>query len=126
MNTSPHSVRATTIILRWGLAFVFFYAAIAGLVRPEDWVVFFPKFLRDMLPQQFLLTGFSLFEIFLAAWLFWGKKLVWSAAVSVAMLVGIVVFNFDLMPIVFRDIGLMFAALALLELARGSSGKVEG
>jgi hypothetical protein len=116
------NIRAAKIILRWGLAFVFFYAAIAGLLHPDAWVGFFPRFLHQTQDYHPLLTSFSVFEIFLAAWLFWGKKLVWSSSIAVAMLVGVVVPNFDSMPILFRDIGLIFMALALLELARGNKG----
>ncbi|MDP2598780.1 MAG: hypothetical protein Q8P49_03045 [Candidatus Liptonbacteria bacterium] len=118
MNSGTGSVRAAKIILRWGLAFVFFYAAIASFINGSDWIGYFPKFMRVIVPDHLLLTGFSVFEIILAVWLFLGKKLLWASAISAAMLAGILIFNFDQMLVLFRDVGLVFAALALLELSR--------
>ena len=121
-NNMNNNARAAKIILRWGLAFVFFYAAIAGLVDSAAWVGYLPKFLHQTQDYHPLLTAFSAFELILASWLFWGKKLLWSSAIAVMMLAGVVVANFDSMSILFRDVGLIFMALALLELARGSKG----
>lgn len=113
-----NNVRAAKIILRWGLAFVFFYAAISGLLSPSDWIGYLPKFAQHALPGNMSLTAFSVFEIILAAWLFSGKKLIWSAGLAALALAGVIVFNLGAMDVVFRDVGLVFAALALLELAR--------
>ncbi len=127
LSAKNSNIRSAAIILRWGLAFVFFYAAIGGLVDSAAWVGFLPQFLHQTQDNHPLLTLFSLFELILAAWLFWGKKLIWSSLLAVATLIGIVVFNFNatLMPIIFRDIGLIFMALALFELARSGGDRVE-
>jgi hypothetical protein len=117
------NVRAAMIILRWGLAFCFFYAAVASLRHPQDWVGFFPMFVRNMVPDKLLLTGFSIFEIVLAGWLFWGKKLLWAAVLAALSLAGVTLANLDSFDIVFRDVGLFFAALALIELARDGGHK---
>ena len=106
------------ILLRLGLAFVFFYAAIASFISPDSWVGFFPIFIRNILPAQFLLIAFSFYELVLGFWLLSGKWAVISAALAAASLLGIVVFNFGVMDIVFRDIGLFIAASALLFLHR--------
>src|SRR5256885_1009733 len=113
-----HNVRTAKVILRWGLAFIFFYAAIASLRHPDVWVAYFPNFLRTALSEHLLIVIVSVFEMALAAWLFWGKKLLWSAGLSIITLAFIIIFNLGIFDIVFRDIGLLFAALALLELAR--------
>lgn len=96
-------------ILRWGLAFVFFCTALTNLLRPS--------------PLS-LGTVFSVYEIVLAVWLFWGRKLVWAAAFSVLTLAGIVVFHAILFSAVFSDIGLLFAGLALFSLARHEKEKI--
>lgn len=106
------------IILRWGLAFVFFYAAIASLLRPQEWMGYFPRFLFGFLPPKAILSAFSFYEIVLAALLFSGKKLVWATALAIATFTGIIVFNLEFLDVTFRDVGLIMAGLALLELIR--------
>ena len=115
-----HNARLATIILRWGIAFVFLYAGIAALLSPLDWIGYFPQFMLQLFPNQLLLAGFSYFQIILAAWLFWGKKLMWSAGIAILMLAGITLATLNAFAVTFRDVGLLFAALALYELARGS------
>ena len=105
--------KVALILLRIGLAFVFFYAALASFLNPVDWVGFFPIFIRNILPAQFLLTTFSFYELILGFWLVSGKWPVLGAALAAASILGIIVFNFGAMDIIFRDVGLFFAALAL-------------
>lgn len=112
-------------ILRWGLAFVFFYAAIAALLRPEIWLGYFPQFLVNMLPPHLLLVGFSFYELILAGLLFAGRKLVWGSLLAAVTLGAIVVFNFMSLDIVFRDVGLFMAALALFEIVRSGKKNAE-
>ena len=103
-------------LLRLGLAFSFFYVASASFQNPTSWIGFFPQFLRDLAPAETLLTGFSIYEIILGLWLLAGKKLVYSSWLAAATLFGIVVFNWGAMEIVFRDVSLGLAALALAAL----------
>ena len=105
-------------ILRWGLAFVFFYAAYSSLRDPASWVGFIPAFLVQYFPAIPLLTVFSVYEFALAAWLFLGKRVAEAALLAAITLIGIVLVNFSGFIITFRDIGLALAALALFELAR--------
>jgi uncharacterized membrane protein YphA (DoxX/SURF4 family) len=108
---------AAATILRWGLAFVFFYAAVDSLLNPAAWAGYLPSFLTQSFSSGLLLTGFSVYEIVLAIWLFIGRKLRWSAIFAVVTLAAITVFNFSIFTVTFRDVGLAFAALALFELA---------
>ncbi len=66
-------------ILRWGLAFVFFYAAIASVARPERWVIYVPSFISSIMAPQSFLVVFSLYELILAGFLFSGKKMFWTS-----------------------------------------------
>lgn len=102
-----------SLLLRMGLAIVFLFAAISSFLNPSDWIGYLPKFARDIVPATVLLPIFSIVEIVLAAWLLSGVYVRFAALVCVAMLAGIVLANFSLLPISFRDIGLLFAALAL-------------
>ena len=62
--------------------------------------------------------GFSLLEAAVGILLLLGNKLVLVSLASVFLLAGIAWFNLGAMDIIFRDIGLLFAALALFVLAR--------
>lgn len=108
-------------ILRWGLAFVFFYAAVASLQNPEPW----SRFLFGGFSVPFLLTVFSVYELALAVWLFTGRMLLWSSLLSALTLASIVAANFGEFFITFRDVGLFMAALALFELARSKEAQQE-
>jgi hypothetical protein len=108
-------------ILRWGLAFVFFYAAIASLLDPTAWAGYVPQFLDGFISPSLFLAGFSIYELILAGMLFWGKKLWWSSLFATITLAGIVIFDFQVIDVVFRDVGLAFAALALFQTARDNN-----
>src|SRR3989338_10198195 len=99
-------MKTASQFLRVGLAFSFIYVALASFQNPLNWIGFFPQFLRDLVPAQTLLAGFSIYEIVLGLWLLSGKKLVYSSLFSAATLAGIVVFNWGARDIVLRDISL--------------------
>ena len=104
--------------LRWGLAFVFFYAAIAGLVNPDNWIGYMPGFLVSIFPARLLLTAFSFYEIVLAALLFIGWKIRYASLLATITLAAITILNLGVFEVIFRDVGLAFSALALWELVR--------
>jgi len=105
--------RLAPLFLRIGLATVFLYAAISSFLSPNDWIGYLPTFIKDIFPATVLLNIFSVIELLLAAWLLSGVLTRYAALVCVVMLAGIVASNVTLLPISFRDIGLIFAALAL-------------
>ncbi len=101
------------VLLRIGLAFVFLYAAISSLMHPDEWVGYLPSFLAKMSDATMLLRFFSIVEILLSVWLLFGKYAHYAALLSALMLGGIVLAQPGDLLITFRDIGLMFMALAL-------------
>ncbi|MEK7619114.1 MAG: DoxX family membrane protein [Patescibacteria group bacterium] len=107
-------------LLRIGLALMFAYAAVGSFLQPDSWVGYFPLWMRGLVPENVLLSGFSIVEIGVALWLLSGRALKWASLVSVAMLSGIVIFNLSLFDVIFRDVGLVFAALALFFLSKKS------
>ncbi|HEY5695333.1 MAG TPA: DoxX family membrane protein [Candidatus Saccharimonadales bacterium] len=109
----PFSGTPTEQLLRFGLAFVFAYAAISSFLSPGDWVGYFPTFIRQIVSTSILLPLFSAIELGLSIWLLSGLRTKWAALTGVALLAGIVVTNPFLLPITFRDIGLACMALAL-------------
>jgi uncharacterized membrane protein YphA (DoxX/SURF4 family) len=113
-----------SLILRIALAFVFLYASISSFLSPSDWIGYMPSFMRGIVPDQLLLTGFSVYELGLALWLLSGLCARYAALLTAATLIGIVVLNPALLPITFRDVGLFIAALALYAEASKPSIKV--
>ena len=105
-----------SLLLRVGLAIVFLYAGVASVLDGNDWIGYFPQFIRALLPAQVLLTAFSIYQCILALWILSGKKAFVSGLVACATLLAIIVFNSSLWEIVFRDVAIFFAALALAAL----------
>ena len=106
------------VLLRWGLAFTFFYAAVNSLLAPQNWIGYLPAFLIGHSYTYLLLTGFSVYEIILAAWLFSGRELAWTSLAAALTLIIITLANLAILETTFRDVGLALAALALWELAK--------
>ena len=112
--------RMVSFLLRVGLASVFLYAALASFMDPETWATFLPKMLRDTFPDQILmfLFAFSIYELLLVAVLLLDTFVYWAAILSALTMIGIVVTNAAGMDVVFRDVAIMFMALALAVLKK--------
>lgn len=100
--------------LRFGLAFSFIYAAISSLINPSNWIGFIPEFLTKIISGNVLLTVSSIYELALGIWLISGKKEYFSAILASITLFLITVSNLGALDIIFRDIALLFASLALI------------
>lgn len=114
MNTKTKNA---VLFLRIGIAFVFLYAAGSSFINPTSWVGYFPPFLTKVIDSNVLLPAFSLFEVILGLWVLSGIKLFYSSIVSSLALFGIIIANYNIMDIVFRDVGLMFASFSLIFLS---------
>jgi len=99
--------------LRFGLAFVFLFAAISGFINPQAWLAFVPQFIGNFIPRGFFLLGHDIIMFCLGIWLISGKKTFWAAVVSCILLAGIILTSFNYFLETFRDIGLFFAAVTL-------------
>ncbi|HEX4103958.1 MAG TPA: hypothetical protein VHZ04_00565 [Candidatus Paceibacterota bacterium] len=111
-------------MLRWGLAFVFFYVAIAALKVPFVWAAYLPGFLA-FIPSKGFIICFSIYSFILAIWLFWGRKVIWSSIVAAITLAVVILVKLSDLDLVFPTIGLFFSALALHNLAREKDFKEE-
>jgi uncharacterized membrane protein YphA (DoxX/SURF4 family) len=105
--------RLAFFFLRAAIASVFAYAAIGSFLTPDNWIGFFPSFLRQLVPQPLLLSGFSVYELFLAVWLLSGKYTFYAAILAALTLSGIIVFNYDQLDIIFRDFAIILSAISL-------------
>jgi len=103
----------TPLLLRIGLATMFFYAAISSTLDPREWVGYLPSFMTNIVDAHVLLKVFSIYELALGVLLLSGLLVRYVSLLAAATLLGIAAFNLSLFAISFRDIGLAFAALAL-------------
>src|SRR5579871_4578312 len=99
--------------LRAAIASVFAYAAVASFLAPDNWVGYFPVFLRHLIPQQVLLTGFSIYELVLAGWLLSGFQTFFAALLATCTLGGIIFANLSQLDILFRDFAIVLSSLSL-------------
>ena len=102
-----------SFFLRSGLAVVFFYAGIASLLTPENWIGFVPDFVRSIFPASIFLALFSIYQIILGIWLLSNKKIFYASILSVLTMFFIVITNIFLFDILFRDIAILLMAIAL-------------
>lgn len=107
------SPKLPSLLLRIGLATVFLYAAVGSLQHPIEWIGYLPMFLQKMSDVHLLINLFAVYEIFLTVWLLSGRFIRYAGAVCALTLAGIVVSQPGALIITFRDVGLVFMALAL-------------
>ena len=101
-------------LLRIAVAFAFVYPAQHAVNNPDSWIGYFPPFMFNLgIPPEVLLHGFGVVEIILAVWILWGWRLEIPSVVAAVMLMAIVVFNLVQFEILFRDVSIALAALAL-------------
>jgi hypothetical protein len=104
---------AVSWLLRIGLAFVFLYAATASLQHPLVWAIYLPAFLTKAIAATTLIKIVAIYELALVVWLLSGKYVRYCALLCALTLAGIVLTNPSQLITTFRDVGLVFMALAL-------------
>lgn len=107
---------AAKLFLKLGLAFVFLYAGISALISPADWIGFIPDWLPTIIPKETMLMLHAIFEVGLGIWLLSSWKGFFAAGIAALDLLMITIMNFSILSVVFRDVGLIFAASALAAL----------
>lgn len=105
--------RAADLVLRLAVAFAFLYPPLNALIDPYSWIGYFPHFIHGIVPDMVLLHGFGLIEVALALWVLSGRKIFVPSLICAAMLFVIVLFNLSDFSVLFRDVSLGLAALAL-------------
>lgn len=113
MKLPKKNVDLPSLLLRIGLAFVFLYAGIASLQQPLEWEGYVPHIAANLFGVLTTLHLITVLEIVLGMWLLTGKYAKYAAALAALVLAGIVLVNVNQMLVTFRDVGLLFAALAL-------------
>ena len=102
------------LLLRVGLAFAFLYASFESIHDPQAWASYLPSMLTNHVAAHTLLHFFSAYEFVLGVWLLSGWCVRYAALLCAATLAGIVFSDLPAFSsVTFRDVSLLFAALAL-------------
>jgi len=112
-NNPENYSKLASFTLRVALAIPFLYAAVAATLQPEAWIGFMPQFLQNLFPSSLLLGAHSSLNVILGLWLLSGWKTKYAAALSALTLLTITLTNLGALDIIFRDIGLLLAAVSL-------------
>lgn len=108
------------LLLRIGIAFAFVYAGVSGFMNPAAWVGFFPPFLADFASPEIIIGVWGVLEILLALAILFIKRVFYPALLAAVLLFGVTIFNLGAMDIVFRDVSIGLAAVALALLSRNN------
>jgi uncharacterized membrane protein YphA (DoxX/SURF4 family) len=102
------------VALRSGAAFAFLYPPLRAVYDPISWIAYFPHFIRTLpIDSLVLLHGFGVIEVILALWILSGRNIRIPSVLATLMLLGIVVFNWADLDVVFRDLSIAAMTLAL-------------
>ena len=107
-------IKFASLLIRIGLALVFFYAAFSALKTPNAWISFIPEFTEEFVKPKITLDIISVLQIYLGIWLLTGKYVQYAALIAASFLAGLMIFNLDAFLITFRDIAVIAACGALL------------
>lgn len=106
--------KTSNLLLRLALSFAFLYPAYGFWTNSNDWIGYIPAFVKNVgLAQDVLLMLIAGFHLVLALWILSGWRTFLPSLVAALFLLSVVYFNFNQLDILFRDISLALAALAL-------------
>ncbi len=104
----------SNLLLRIALAFAFLFPAYEFWKDPGEWVGYIPSFATHLgLSQNILLLGLMGFHLIIALWILSGWRIFLPSLIAAVFLGAVVYFNLNQLDILFRDISLAIAALAL-------------
>jgi hypothetical protein len=106
-------LRWVDYLLRAAVAFAFLYPPLNALSAPYNWIGYFPAFTRGFVEDTTLLHAFGVVEVVLALWILSGWRIFYPAVGAALALAAIVALNGSEFPVLFRDIPIALAALAL-------------
>ncbi len=109
--------RLNYFLLRSGLAIVFLYASVDAFSDASSWIGFVPQWVQAIIPGMLFLTLFAAGEAVLAVWLLSGQKPFIASMISNIILLLIIIINVAVLDILFRDVAILFASLALTALS---------
>lgn len=116
-------IKTVSLILRLSLGFAFIYAAISHYFSPDNWLQFYPDFMQEIASENWYILLAFLGELAFGLMIISGRLTYYLAILSALALSVILVFNLDQMFILFRDVSLIGASIALAVLHSGEHRK---
>ncbi len=110
---NPRETRIVWFLLRFGVAFTFLFAAISAFVNPSPWLSYFPSFLRTMMSDATLLYMWGGAEIVIGVWILSGKKIFIPSIMAAGLMLGIFIFDFGSIKVIFRNVCILSTSIAL-------------
>lgn len=112
---NPFTLPLPGLLMRLAVALSFIYPAVSAWFDPYAWIGYFPGFLLDLAgtTPELLLHAWGAFEILLALWIVFGKRVYVPSAIATAALIAVVAANPGQLPILFRDVSIALAATSL-------------
>lgn len=102
------------LFIRVAVAFSFLYPPISAVITPEAWIGYFPAFVTALpFDSIIVLHAFGILEVAIALWILSGKNIFVPSVMAATLLLGIVAFNLAQMDVLFRDVSIALAAIAL-------------
>lgn len=95
------------------MAFTFLYASISAFINPDPWLAYFPEFLRNTFSESFLLSTWGTGELVIGIWLISGYQIFIPSLLSAILMIGIFVFDFESLPITFRNVCILCTSISL-------------
>ena len=106
--------KTSNLLLRVALSFAFLYPAYGFWTNPSDWLGYIPQFVRNVgLSQDVLLMFIAGVHLVIALWILSGWRIFIPSVAAATFLLSVVYFNSNQLDVLFRDISLALAALAL-------------
>lgn len=106
------------LFLRLAVAFAFLYPPVSAYLNPTAWLWFVPDFVELVVSKQVFLNVFGVMEIALALAIIFMKNPTYPLFAASAILAGILVLDYTAFDVVFRDVSILLAAVALILLHR--------
>lgn len=100
-------------LLRFGVAFTFLYASIAAFIDPTPWLLYFPAFMRVMVPDNVLLITWGGAELIIGLWLLSGYRIFIPSILASGLMLGIFIFDFHSINIIFRNVCILCTSISL-------------
>ncbi len=118
-GTKMENKRGVDLALRFAVVISFLYPPISAFFDPYAWVGYLPGFLGALpVSQMALLHSFGVFEVLLAVWILLSKRPFAPSIIAALVLLCIVLFNLPQFEVLFRDVSILLAAVALALLHR--------
>jgi hypothetical protein len=106
--------RTPILLLRIGIAFAFLYVAYAAFTDPVSWLSYLPSFVTGLgFSMTTLGIGLTTFHAVIGLWILSGWRIFIPSLIAALFLGAAVYVNQNQLDILFRDVSLGLAALAL-------------